>query len=95
MLPQQTTLQELPAKEKIGELFDQVEIVPEHRIKAGADLIYIMSNYIVEIGLANIVQKQLMLEMKAKAELESLLQVTELKALQSQVNPHFLFNTLN
>ena len=82
-------------KEKIGELFDQVEIVPEHRIKAGADLIYIMSNYIVEIGLANIVQKQLMLEMKAKAELESLLQVTELKALQSQVNPHFLFNTLN
>lgn len=26
-------------KEKIGELFDHVEIVPEHRIKAGADLI--------------------------------------------------------
>ena len=80
---------------ELSELFDVVEVVPEKRIKAAADLIYIMSNYIVEMGIANIVQKQLLQETKAKSELEILLRATELKALQSQVNPHFLFNALN
>ncbi|MBP2649290.1 MAG: histidine kinase [Firmicutes bacterium] len=77
------------------EVFDIVEVVPPERVKAGADLLYIMSNYIVEMGIANISQRQLLAEMKAKAELETLLKANELKALQSQVNPHFLFNTLN
>ncbi|MEG6585382.1 sensor histidine kinase [Dendrosporobacter sp. 1207_IL3150] len=81
--------------DKLSELFDKVDIIQGARLKAAADLIYIMSNYIVEIGVANIVQKQLMDEIRAKAELENLLRATELKALQSQVNPHFLFNTLN
>jgi two-component system LytT family sensor kinase len=79
----------------LSDFFDIVPVVPEQRIKAAADLVYIMSNYIVEIGVANIVGKQLVDELQAKANLESLLRATELKALQSQVNPHFLFNTLN
>ncbi|MBP2654460.1 MAG: histidine kinase [Firmicutes bacterium] len=79
----------------LAELYNAIEVVPENRIKAAADLLYIMSNYIVEIGFANIIQRQLMTEMKAKADLETLLKANELKALQSQVNPHFLFNTLN
>jgi len=79
----------------LSEFFDIVEVVPEKRIKAAADLIYIMSNYIVEIGVANLAGKNLVKEVKAKAELETMLRATELKALQSQVNPHFLFNTLN
>ena len=80
---------------KLGELFDKVEIIQESRLKAAADLVYIMSNYIVEIGVANIMQRQLMEEIQSKADLETLLRATELRALQSQVNPHFLFNTLN
>ena len=79
----------------LADFFDHVEIVAEKRLKAAADLIYIMANYIVEIGVANLVDRQLMSELKAKANLETMLRATELKALQSRVNPHFLFNTLN
>ncbi|WP_079478537.1 sensor histidine kinase [Halobacillus salinus] len=34
-------------------------------------------------------------EMKQKAEMQQLMKEMELKSLQNQVNPHFLFNTLN
>ncbi|MCA0991565.1 sensor histidine kinase [Pseudalkalibacillus hwajinpoensis] len=37
----------------------------------------------------------LIIEMKQKSELDQLLKEMELKSLQSQMNPHFLFNTLN
>ncbi len=39
--------------------------------------------------------KKLIKEIKDKAALKALLKETELKALQSQVNPHFLFNILS
>jgi ligand-binding sensor protein/two-component sensor histidine kinase len=82
-------------REILLERFKEIETTTENKIKAAAELLIIMTNYIVEMGIANIVQKQLMSEMKAKTELERILRETEYKALQSQINPHFLFNSLN
>ncbi|UOQ44420.1 histidine kinase [Halobacillus salinarum] len=39
--------------------------------------------------------RSLIQQMKQKSEMQQLMKEMELKSLQSQVNPHFLFNTLN
>jgi ligand-binding sensor protein/anti-sigma regulatory factor (Ser/Thr protein kinase) len=81
--------------EALLDAFREIEVVREDRVKASAELLHIMANYIVSAGVAKLTQQKLMTEMKIRAELEKTLKTLELKALQSQVNPHFLFNTLN
>ncbi|HHW91597.1 MAG TPA: histidine kinase, partial [Firmicutes bacterium] len=84
------------------EYYDKIKRISMRRLEAAAKSITIMANYVVGKGLASIVQEQLhrkdlhlIEERRMRAELEKTLKDTELKALQSQINPHFLFNTLN
>lgn len=72
------------------------------RIQAAADLMFTVSNYIVEKAMLHITQEELnnktiklMEEIKARTELEKALKDSEIKVLQSQINPHFMFNVLN
>jgi len=86
----------------IQKLYDQVPTIRVRELEAAAELLYFMANYIVSQGFNQRVQEELnrknerlLFEMDARMKLEKSLQESELKLLQSQVNPHFLFNVLN
>ncbi|WP_105176715.1 sensor histidine kinase [Clostridium cagae] len=89
-------------KEKLLEAYNKLPVVSFERIQAVAQMMFHISNYIVEEAVSKIVQRELD-EKKVKfaesekmqAELEKEYKASQLKALQSQINPHFLFNVLN
>ena len=67
-----------------------------------ANLLSVAARYIAEAGLRNRMQGELhqkrlelMRQQQVQLNTEKLLSQAEFKALQSQINPHFLFNTLN
>lgn len=100
MIMKQT--QGLLEREEIREAYDKVPVVPYKRLVASAQLMFTVSNHIAEREILNLVQEELnnkniklMQEIQARAGLERALKDTEIKALQSQINPHFMFNVLH
>lgn len=82
-------------QKKLNKKMEKFEVIPESKIMAAAEFLSITANYIAEMGLVNIYQQELLEETRNRRELEQYLRTKELKILQSQVNPHFLFNVLN
>lgn len=81
---------------------EEIEFANQKQIDSTLQMLQLIADYIAKISSNYIVEEELnekreklMKELGEHIELKSLLQEMQLKVLQSQFNPHFLFNTLN
>ena len=81
-------------KEEVLPIVRKLPIMPRWRFQAAAEMLSIVANYIIELGSARQAQERLLTEAQEKAALEKALQEAQLRALKTQINPHFLFNSL-
>ncbi len=82
--------------------FLEVQVVTQEKCRATVELISYVVNSIAELIYFHQIREtrtreklKLMHEAKNRAEMENALRMAELKNLQAQIKPHFLFNTLN
>ncbi len=82
--------------------YEEIEVLSRIRIESAARAMFLMANYIVQKSIAEMAQqklnkqnRRLLKEIRTRHELENALREAELKALQHQINPHFMFNVLN
>ncbi|MEF2093759.1 PocR ligand-binding domain-containing protein [Bacillus sp. CFBP9009] len=96
-------IKHIPIDQELIQLYvDKIEFTGRKRIEEVIEMLQLVANYIVNIVANNLVQEELneknqklMEEIEVRATLEKFLEEAQFKVLQSQINPHFLFNTLN
>ncbi|MGE5598618.1 MAG: PocR ligand-binding domain-containing protein [Bacteroidota bacterium] len=96
-------------REKQLKALDHVNVLPLRRVRGLASLLYAIANNVVNLIVSNLKEKELNIqqvklidEIRANSLLEKEIQnarlrlkEAELKALQAQISPHFLYNTLD
>lgn len=83
----------LPHKQLLAAA-QQIPVIPRERLDAAVEMLMLTANHIIEIGMTNLSQARLLKEAQEKATLQAALQNAQMQALQAQINPHFLFNSL-
>ncbi|MFZ7101261.1 MAG: sensor histidine kinase [Peptococcaceae bacterium] len=89
-------------EERLTNLFNHIHVISYEKCLAVSNLMQLVINYIAELVCRAKKQEgqfqeklSTIIEAKARTELETRLRLARLKNLQSQLQPHFLFNTLN
>src|SRR5665648_458041 len=89
----------IPAAQKA---YSELGVFTRNHLVSAAETILLVTTSLVQLLIFSAREKQLnsyrlklSMEKQKQAELESSLKEVRLKFLESQVNPHFLFNTLN
>lgn len=81
--------------DKLKSALNEINIVEYEKVKNSADFMYMFANLIAKMGIANIAHSKLLEETKEKMKFQQLARDIQIKSIQAQINPHFLFNTLN
>lgn len=89
-------------KDELEKAYNKLPVVSFTKVEALAEMMSHISNYIVAEGSSKMLQKELdeknlkfEEDKKIKEKIEKEYKSYQLKALQSQLNPNFLFNLLN
>lgn len=88
--------------EKLLESYNSLRRVSREQLYAIIETLRTISNSIVETSVINFINKerqvrtyQILKEAETRSKLEKTLVETKMKVIQSQMSPHFLFNTLS
>jgi sensor histidine kinase YesM len=88
--------------EKYRELYEKTNVISYRKLRMAANTLYYIGEYIIGQQYLNALEKdmadkniQMLKESSQRMELERNIKSMEFQALAYQINPHFMFNTLN
>jgi two-component system, LytTR family, sensor kinase len=81
--------------DQLSEAVEQIPLASQEFLKNCLDFYNFLASYFAEMGMSRITHEKLLNESREKLLLEQKAKKMELKTIEAQINPHFLFNTLN
>ncbi|WP_066500662.1 PocR ligand-binding domain-containing protein [Abyssisolibacter fermentans] len=88
--------------EMLTKAYKDTTVITKARLYAIIESLKTINKFIVEAGLNNLIHEEfqektmeILKQSQAKVELEKALKKSQIKVIESQISPHFLFNTLS